>query len=202
MNHARNAAALVALTLIGSIITQLLYVALLSEVGIVEGWPLRSAIWGTEVILFTLMAVAALVGLARDSRYPAIYAALAVSALANLMQAAIGLGGFLPAGEAGDAGGVVLQTVLGVAFLLYFLAKALIGLAGLGLGLKLWKRGTGGVKFVGGAAILVGLVAAAVNGFALPQGTAYVFPAGATGTAAALTTAAALWLAAGPRGAR
>lgn len=202
MNHARNAAALVALTLIGSIATQLLYFAALSGVGIVEGWPLRSAIWGTEVILFTLMAVAALVGLARDPRFPVIYAALAVSALVNLVQAAIGLVGFLPAGEAGDAGGVVLQTVLGVSFLLYFLAKALIGLAGIGLGLKLWTRGTGAAKFVGGAAILVGLAAAAVNGFALPQGMAHVFPAGATGTAAALTTAAALWLAAGPRGAR
>ncbi len=105
-------------------------------------------------------------------------------------------------GEAGDAGGVVLQTVLRVSFLLYFRAKAPIGLAGIGLGLKLWMRGSGTARLVGGAAVLVGLVAAAVNGFALPQGMAYVFPAGATGTAAALTTAAVLWLAGGQRSAR
>lgn len=103
-------------------------------------------------------------------------------------------------GEAGDAVSVVLQTVLGVSFLLYFLAKAPIGLAGIGLGLKLWMRGSGTARLVGGATVLVGLVA--VNGFALPQGMAYVFPAGATGTAAALTTAAVLWLAGGQRSAR
>ncbi len=196
MNHARNAAALVALTLVVSVVTQLLYFTLLSGVGIVEGWPLRSALWGTEVIVSALMVVAAFVGLARDPRYPVVFAALGLAAIANLAQSSIGLGGFLPAGKAGDVGGVVLQAMLGIAFLLYFLAKALIGLAGIGLGLGLWQRGSGAVKLAGGAAVLVGLVAAAVNGFALPTGMAHVFPAGATGTAAALTTAVALWLAA------
>lgn len=199
MNHTRNAAALVALTLIASVVTQLLYFALLSGVDIVEGWPLRSAIWSVEVIVFALMAAAALVGLARDPRHPVVYAALALAGVANLVQAAIGLGGFLPAGEAGDAGGVVLSTILGIAFVLYFLAKALIGLAGIGLGLALWQRGSGAVKLAGGAAVLVGLAAAAVNGFALSTGTTHVFPAGATGTAAAVTTALALWLAANTR---
>lgn len=199
MNHARNAAALVALTLVASVVTQLLYFSLLSGVGIVEGWPLRSAIWSVEVIVFALMAVAAFVGLARDPRHSVVYAALALAGIANLVQASIGLGGFLPAGEAGDAGGVVLQAMLGIAFLLYFLAKVLIGLAGIGLGLGLWQRGSGAVKLAGGAAVLVGLVAAAANGFALPTGMAHVFPAGATGTAAAVTTALALWLAANAR---
>lgn len=195
MNHARNAATLVALTLVASVATQLLYFSLLSGVGIVEGWPLRSAIWSIEVIAFALMAVAAFVGLVREPRYPVVFAALGMAGIVNLAQAAIGLGGFLPAGEAGDAGGVVLSAMLGIAFLLYFLAKALIGMAGIGLGLALWQRGAGAARLVGAAAILVGIGATAVNGYALPTGMAHVFPAGATGTAAALTTALALWLA-------
>lgn len=195
MNHARYAATLIALTLVASVATQLLYFTLLSGVGIVEGWSLRSAIWATEVILYALMAVAAFVGLARDPRLPIIFAALGLAGVVNLVQVSIGLGGFLPAGEAGEPGEVALQAMLGIAFLLYFLAKGLIGLAGIGLGIGLWQRASGPAKLAGGLAAVVGAVAAAVNLYALPQGMAHIFPAGATGTAAALTTALALWLA-------
>ncbi|MEM1133062.1 MAG: hypothetical protein AAGH53_09005 [Pseudomonadota bacterium] len=184
---------MVALALFITVATQILYVATLSEVGIVEGWPLRSTIWTIETVAFTVMAVAALGAMVEDAARRIIWAALVVSALFNAIQAGMGLSMFLPATEAGPEFGPLMQTVLVGAFLFFFVAKALIGMAGIGLGLSLWSKG-GAAKAVGLLAVITGIAGAAVNILALPQGMALVFPAGAAGTIATLFVAIAAWM--------
>ncbi len=194
MDIATNRAGmLVAATLVVTVITQIIYIVALSDIGIVEGWPLRSTLWTIEVLAFTLMAVAALAAAMRDAPRALVWSALAVAALLNVLQAGFGLSMFLPLTEAGEDFAPVMGTIVAGAFLFYFLAKVLIGLAGVGLGLALF-RANGIAKIVGVLSIGVGAIAAAVNIFAIPQGMTYTFPAGATGTAAALLTGIAVWM--------
>jgi len=190
----RRAGALIAATLLLTVITQVIYVAALNGVGIVEGWPLRSTLWTAEVVAFTVMAVAALGGLARDPVRPFLWSALAVSALVNAIQAGVGLSLFLPLTEAGENFAPVMGATVAGAFLFYFLAKLVLGLAAILLGLELFREGSIVEKIAGALSLLTGLAAALLNLAALRQSLDLTFAAGATGTAAALFTAIALLL--------
>jgi hypothetical protein len=192
----------IAITLMITVITQILYVALLAEVGIVEGWPLRSSIWTVETVAFTVLSVAGLAALVSDARHRLVWAALTLSGLFNAIQAGIGLSMFLPATEGAGAESPLFTTILAGAFLFFFLAKALIGMAGIGLGISLLRGGDvgsggGAAKAIGGLAIVTGAVGAAANIIAMPLGMELVFAAGATGTLATLFTAIAAWMVAG-----
>lgn len=185
----------VAICLLVSVVTQLLYMALLGEVGIVEGWPLRSSLWTIETLTFALLASAAIAALAHDPGRWMIWSTLAVAGIFNALQAGFGLGMFLPASEAGESFAPVMQTILSGTFLFYFLGKALIGLAGIGLAMALFGRPRMATKAVAVVAGLTGLAAFVINVAAMRQGTTLVFPAGAAGTAAALMVAIAIFLA-------
>lgn len=195
MNRLFSNSRTVALTMLITVASQILYIGTLAGVGIVEGWPLRSSIWTVETVAFTIMAVAAFAAMVDDAPRRVIWAALALSAVFNAIQAGIGLSMFLPATEAGESFAPLMQTILLGAFMFYFLAKVLIGIAGVGLGISLWREGNGGAKAAGILALITGLVAAAVNIAALPQGMALVQIAGATGTLATLFAAIAAWMA-------
>ncbi|NNC72897.1 MAG: hypothetical protein HKN78_08480 [Sphingomonadaceae bacterium] len=190
----RRAGAIVAAALIVTVITQIVYFTVLAETGIVEGWPLRSALWTIEVLAFALMAVAALAAMARDADRSLIWSALAVSAFINVIQAGIGLSMFLPAMQAGEAFAPLMGTLVAGAFLFYFLAKLLIGLAAMGFGLILFRDARASVKAFGALTVVAGLAAAAANLAALPQGTALILAGGATGTLAALVTGIAAFV--------
>lgn len=190
----KNAAYIVAVGLIATVITQLLYVGMLENVGIVEGWPLRSTLWTIEVVAFAGVSAAALVGLARDSERSFVWALIGVSALFNALEAGVGLSMFLPATEAGESFAPLMRTLLMGAFLFYFLAKLLLGAAAILLGATLFRNAALLARIVGGLALISGVAAVLTNLAALPQGMALVFEAGATGTAAALFTALALWM--------
>jgi hypothetical protein len=191
-NTVKNAANIVAFTLLATVATQLTYIGMLEDVGIVEGWPLRSTLWTFEVVAFSAMAVAALVGLARDGERSFLWALIGVSALLNALQAGVGLSMFLPASEAGESFAPLMRTLLMGAFLFYYLAKLLLGVAAVLLGAALIGNASLMVKIIGGLTLISGAAAAVTNLAALPQGMALVFEAGATGTAAALFTALAL----------
>lgn len=195
MNRLFSNSRTVALTMLITVASQILYIGTLAGVGIVEGWPLRSSIWTVETVAFTIMAVAAFAAMVDDAPRRVIWAALALSAVFNAIQAGIGLSMFLPATEAGESFAPLMQTILLGAFMFYFLAKVLIGIAGVGLGISLWREGNGGAKAAGILALITGLVAAVVNIAALPQGMALVQIAGATGTLATLFAAIAAWMA-------
>lgn len=199
-NQASQYLKLVAIMLFVTVLTQIIYVALLADVGIVEGWPLRSTIWAIESVAFSVLAVLALASLAADDRYRLVWAAIAVSGVLNAIQAGMGLSMFLPPSQAGASGKLLLDTVLVGAFLFFFLAKVLIGLASVVLGVALFRSyGNNIGKILGALAVVSGVAAAAMNTVALPLGLALVFPAGAAGTAATLTLAFCTWLVSGTK---
>mgnify|MGYP003678207646 CR=1 FL=1 len=123
----RNIAIFISIMLLLTVATQLLYLTTLSGVGIVDGWPLRSTIWTTELLLFTGITIASLVGLARSSDMQWGWAALLVSGLTNMIQSGIGLSMFLPAAKAGAEFSPLMGTLLAGSFLFYNLAKAVLG---------------------------------------------------------------------------
>ena len=174
----RGAAIAVSLALLGTVATQLFYVGVIS--GLEDGTLLRKITWTTEMALFSLVAVAAL-PLASRSTAPLVWAAIAISGLMNVIQVGIGLSEFAPAQESADK--AVFQSVLQGAFFLYFHAKALIGLAAVGLGIAAFQRGGLG-KVLGGLSILAGLAAAVLGLLGMANGMALTFAAGAVGTAA------------------
>lgn len=177
-----------------TVISQVVYMAALSDVGIVEGWPVRSTIWTIELLLFSVVAVAGFVGLIKTSQLQVAWAAIAVSGLINITQAGIGLSMFLPATEAGENFSPLMDTVLAGAFVFYFLAKVLIGFAAMAFGLHLFRSETVLFKTIGILTSVTGLAALGLNIAALPQGLSLVFPAGASGTIATLALALAIWL--------
>lgn len=184
----------VAGALLVSVFTQALYVTLLADVGIVEGWSLRSSIWTVETVTFTVLTVAGLAALANDPRHRLIWAALALSGLFNAIQAGIGLSMFLPATKMAGSDSALMSTVLAGAFVFFFLAKALISMAGIGLGLALFRIRSTPAKIIGALAVMTGAVGAAANIIAMPLGMEWVFQAGAAGTAATLFAAMAAWM--------
>ncbi|MEM8696694.1 MAG: hypothetical protein AAGE05_11795 [Pseudomonadota bacterium] len=206
----RRAGALIAAALILSIVTQIFYMMTLGgpqasdpAVGVTnadivyyftERWAEVATVWTIELAAFAIIAVGALVVAVRSTTAQTAWAALAFSGLFNVIQVGIGLSMFKPAAMAGEALAPMFSTIVAGAFLFFFLAKVLIGLAGIGLGLALVSGANGIAKAVGVISILVGLAAAAMNIFAIPQGMAMVFEAGAAGTAAALTTGIAAWM--------
>lgn len=208
MHQTRRAGLIVAGTLIASVVTQAAYMLTLGgptasdpSVGttnadralyFTERWPTIATIWTVELAAFLLMAVAALVALGRGVALRPAWAALALAGVFNALQVGIGLSMFRPAVTAGDALEPLFTTVLGGAFFFYFVAKALIGLASVGAGLILLRAPGGAAKAVGVVAGLIGLAAAVLNIAAVAIGRSLTFPAGASGTAAALTAGLAL----------
>ncbi|WP_155805979.1 hypothetical protein [Erythrobacter litoralis] len=174
----RGAVIAVSLALLATVASQLFYIGVVAELD--DGTFLRKVTWTTEMAMFSLVAIAAL-PLASRSTVPLVWAAIAISGIMNVIQVGIGLAEFGPAREAADE--AVFQSVLGGAFFLYFHAKALIGMAAIGLGLSALAHGTLG-KVLGGLSILAGAAAAVLNLLAMANGMEVMFPAGASGTAA------------------
>jgi hypothetical protein len=214
--NTQRAGNLVAIALIVSIVTQVVYMAILggpspsdpaqgvTHADVVryftERWTEIGTVWMIELAAFSVLAVAALVALARGAAAPAAWGALALAGIFNMIQVGFGLSMFQPAATADETLEPVLGVIVSGAFFFYFLAKALIGLAGAGFGLSLFRSVSGPPKAVGALAIPVGLAAAAINILAMPQGTALTLAAGATGTAAALFTGLAAMLVARKQG--
>lgn len=177
----------VPLAMIVLVVTQLSYVVLSNS-----GFEMhRGVIWTTEAVAFLGVTVLALVALAQNSKLAPAWAAIAVSGVLNVVQVGMGLAMFGPLKDAGEAMAPAYEAVVGGAFFLYFAGKWLFGLAAILVGAAM-LRGTGLAKAAGVLAILSGLAAMAVNLLGMATGMAWIFPAGATGTAATLLLAIAL----------
>ncbi|MXP32209.1 hypothetical protein [Parerythrobacter jejuensis] len=176
----RGAVTAVSLALLATVATQLFYVGVIS--GMEDGNFLRRIVWTTEMAMFTLVAVAALPLANGRGPNTLAWSAVAISGIMNVIQVGMGLSEFPQAMESPD--GQVFQTVLNGAFFLYFHAKALVGLAAIGLGLAALQGGTTLGKVLGGLSILAGLAAAGLNLLGMANGMEMTFPAGAAGTAA------------------
>ncbi len=169
------------------VVTQLSYVVL-SNSGFETH---RRVIWTTEAVAFLGITVLALVALAQNSKLAPAWAAIAVSGVLNVVQVGMGLAMFGPLKDAGEAMAPAYEAVVAGAFFLYFTGKWLFGLAAILVGAAMLRR-TALAKAAGMLAILSGLAAMAVNLLGMASGMAWIFPAGATGTAATLLLAIAL----------
>lgn len=194
----RNIAIFVSIMLLLTVATQSLYLATLSGVGIVDGWPLRSTIWTTEILLFTGITIASLVGLVRSSDMQWGWAALLVSGLINILQSGIGLSMFLPATKAGAEFAPLMGTLLAGSFLFYNLAKAILGLVALIFGLSLFRNDKTFGKVIGLVSMLAGVIAIVLNIAAVRLGLGSVPFSGASGSVATLFAGCAIWLSARP----
>ncbi|WP_439469185.1 hypothetical protein [Blastomonas fulva] len=177
----------VPLAMIVLVVTQLSYVVLSNS-----GFEMhRMVIWTTEAVAFLGITVLALVALAQNSRLAPAWAAIAIGGVLNVVQVGMGLAMFGPLKDAGEAMAPAYEAVVAGAFFLYFAGKWLFGLAAILVGAAM-LRGTGLAKAAGVLAILSGLAAMAVNLLGMATGMAWIFPAGAAGTAATLLLAIAL----------
>lgn len=185
MTHSfTRAAQIAAITLIATVVTQMIYIAI-SRTG---AEPPRDIIWSLETIVFVVSAIA---GLALCSARPVIGSGIAIGGIFNTIQAGMGLVMFPPLMAGGDALSPVFTAVLAMAFVLYFAAKIAIGVAGIAAAVLLWPTGGAG-KIIGTLAGVTGLAAVALNTAAILPATDLTFPAGAAGTAAAALLALAL----------
>jgi hypothetical protein len=192
----RNLATIVAIMLLLTVATQLLYTATLSGVGIVDGWPLRSTIWTAEILLFTGIAIASLVALVRSPDMQLGWAALVVAGLINMVQSGIGLSMFLPATNAGAEFAPLMGTVLAGSFLFYNLAKAILGVAALVFGLSLFRTNKSIGRMVGLVSVITGVIAIILNVAAVHLGLGSVPFSGASGAIATFFAGYAVWFSA------
>ena len=177
--------------LLATVATQIFYITIVSGS---ENEMLRPLTWFTELFAFLLVTVASLALAAKRPDSAGIWAAIGVSGLLNLLQVGMGLSMFRPAMEASETVPQLFAAILAGAFFLYFLAKLVIGLVALALGLGLLRRDTGAAKAGGAVLGLSGLAAIALNLLALVDAKAWTFAAGGAGTAATALVAAALLL--------
>lgn len=190
----RSLAISVSIMLILTVATQILYIATLSGVGIVDGWPLRSTVWTAELLLFTGITIASIVGLVRSPDMQLGWAALIVAGLINMVQSGIGLSMFLPATNAGEAFAPLMGTLLAGSFLFYNLAKAIIGVAALVFGLSLFRTGKSIGRVIGLVSVIAGVIAIALNVAAVNLGLGSVPFSGASGAIATFLAGCAVYL--------
>ena len=182
MHHTSRYAAAIAAAMLVTVATQIFYITVVS--GSEIDHILRPATWYTELFAFSAIALAAFVLSGRHTVGPLAWAAIALGAIVNLIQVAIGIAVFPPAMEAMEAVPQLFSAVLAGAFFFYFLGKILFGLAGLILGLALAGASSGGMKIVGYVAALSGVAAVVANFTAMIIGREGTEPAGAAGTLA------------------
>ena len=183
---------IVALLLLLAAISQPIYTALYLNAPDID----RQIIWGLEGLLFVLLSAFAGSALVMAKRYTLGFAAIAFSAVLNVIQVGVGLTQFGPFREAATAnpelGGVAFSMVA-FSFFGYNAAKILLGLAAIVFGMA--KIGEGG-KLLGGLTALVGVVALVANALVLMFGLQGFVPSqlgGGSGVAATLLLALCLF---------
>lgn len=204
---ASRAAKIVVFSLIATVILQLVYmVSLGGPSPLEEGSPLTNAdviryfdqrggeitaVWGMEALAFLIIAAGSFFAASRGLKNGLAWVALGLAGVFNTVQIGIGLSMFEPAARVGgDDSGLFFLFVSG-AFFFYYVAKVLIGVAGLVLGMHLFKDTATGAKALGGITAIAGLASIAANGAAMALGNPVLLIAGATGTLATLFVAIA-----------
>lgn len=184
----RQTVKIVGLMLLVAAITQPIYTAFYLWAPAID----RKILWGLEGLLFVLLTAFAGSALVMAKRYTLGYAAIAFSAVLNVIQVGVGLtqfGPFRTATEANAEFGIVASSVVAFSFFGYNAAKILLGLAAIDFGMAKMKDGN---KALGGVTALVGAVALGANTLVMMFGLKGFLPspvAGASGVAATLLLA-------------
>jgi hypothetical protein len=163
--HQRSVRAIAALLLIAAL-TQTVYTALyIAKLDV----P-RQLLWGTEGLLFPLLAALAGSAMVRSKGLTLAFGAIAFAAVLNVIQVGVGLTLFFPfsdAAKADPALAPVAGAIVAFAFFIYNAAKLLLGFAALLVGLARMSQGG---KLLGGATALVGGIAMLANGATIAGG--------------------------------
>lgn len=155
----------------------------------------RALLWGLEALIFTMLAAFAGGALVKVKSYQVGWAAIAVSAVINIVQVSIGLTQFGPFSEAAgqvEALAPAAGAVVALSFMIYYAAKVLLGFAALIFGMAKMNDGS---KALGGLTALAGGVALAANAILLVIGRDGFLPsavAGGSGVVATLLLAICL----------
>ncbi len=156
----------------------------------------RALVWGSEGVLFSLLAALAGAALVQAKNNHLGWSAIAFSAVFNLVQVSIGLTLFGAAGKAaGSVEGLapLASGIVAFSFMVYNAAKILLGLAALVFGVSAQKTGN---SALGIATALAGVIAMITNAgiMILTRGGILPSPvAGATGVVATLLLAVCLF---------
>ncbi len=156
----------IAAMLILAAITQAAYTALYLAKAEVP----RQLLWGSEALIFVLLAAFAGSALVEAKRFSLGFSAIAFSAALNVVQVGVGLTMFGPFREAaGAVEGVApaASSIVAFSFMVYNAAKILLGLAAIVFGMA--KMNTGS-KALGGITALVGAVAMITNAASMAMG--------------------------------
>ena len=161
----RNAVVTASLLLIAAI-TQAIYTGLY----VAEMDVPRQLLWGGEGILFTVLAAYAGAAMVQAKQFQLGWAAIAASAVLNVVQVGVGLTLFGPFFEAADAVpelAPVAGAIVAYSFMVYNAAKVLLALAAIVFGMGKMNAGS---KALGGLTAAVGAVALISNALSLAMG--------------------------------
>ena len=155
----------------------------------------RQLMWGTEGILFTILAAFAGSALVQARRAHLGWAAIAFAAVLNVVQVGVGLTMFAPFGEAADAVegmAPAAGAVVAYSFMVYNAAKVLLALAAIDFGIGKAKAGPATLGYLTAGVGAVALVSNALS-LALGRGFSGELPiAGGSGVLATLLLAVCL----------
>ncbi len=167
----RRTVQFVASLLILAAITQAVYTGfyIARESGMDVEVP-RQFLWGTEGLIFTVLAAFAGAALVEAKRYTLGFSAIAMSAVLNVVQVGVGLTMFGPFREVAgtvEATAPAASAVVAFSFMVYNAAKILLGLAAVVFGMA--KMNAGG-KVIGGLTVAIGVIAAVTNAASMAAG--------------------------------
>lgn len=162
----KRTAQITGLLLLLAAVTQAIYTALyVSEADV----P-RQLLWGTEGVLFVLLAAFAGSAMVQTKGQHLAWSAITAAAVLNIVQVGVGLTMFGPFFEAsGNVEGLApaAKAVVAFSFMVYNAAKVLLALALLVFG---FARLNAGSTLLGGASALLGLVALVANAASMAAG--------------------------------
>lgn len=175
---------IIAILLLLAAISQPIYTLLYMQAPEVD----RKILWGLEGLIFVLLTAFAGSALVMAKRYSLGFAAIAFSAVLNVVQVGIGLTQFGPFREAAntnpDLSGAAFS-IVALSFFIYNAAKVLLGLAAVDFGMAKLKDGS---KALGGITVLVGGVALVANSLVMMFGLNGFFPSPIAGSSGVLAT--------------
>jgi hypothetical protein len=148
----------------------------------------RQLLWGLEGILFTILIAFSGAAMVQAKHCHVGWSAIAFSAVLNVVQVSIGLTMFTPFREAAsqnEALGPVAGAVVALSFMIYYVAKLLLGFAALVFGIA---KMTSGAKVFGGLTVVVGVVAMLANAILIVFGRDAFLPSPVAGGVGVLAT--------------
>ena len=170
--------------LLATVVTQAVFTALFNF-GIAGPRPF---LWGLEAVLFAVLAAFAGAALVQARNYHLGWSAIAFSAVLNVVQVSIGVklfGAFGGVAQQVEGTGPLIGGIVAFSFLIYNVAKILLGLAALVFGMAKMDAGS---KTLGGLTALAGVVALVANSIIVIVGRDSFLPSPVAGVSGVVAT--------------